>query len=109
MDTKHSECQTSNELLTYEECLNHKKGTFLNTDSGDMTTKREMKRAITKFPDLKEILFRGGKRFIVQTNTKRWDKATQKMRSHESSCEFGKNNCSCWCNDEYHGIRTVIV
>ena len=31
------------------------------------------------------------------------------QKSHESSCEFAKDDsCNCWCNGEYHGIGRVF-
>lgn len=27
-----------------------------------------------------------------------------KERSHNSTCEFAQDDCSCWCKGKYHGI-----
>lgn len=37
---------------------------------------------------------------------RRWDERERRMRIHKFECEFStSDHCSCWCNDEYHGLR----
>ena len=96
-------------LLTLQQVLDHKLGVFFNTVTHEIIRKSATIKALKKHPDIKETLLKDDTpRFLVQTNTKRWDKETGKMRTHESSCEFGKKHCECWCKDLYHGIRGVI-
>lgn len=93
--------------LTIGQVLKSDSNRFYNTRTKKTETKKGLIKFMQKQNLIEKVDYLTSLVIMPQSGT-RWDQTTGKFRPHDSSCEFGKDSCTCWCNDQYHGIKVVI-